>query len=73
MEGTADQDVFGGVDSHADTIHVAVISDNGGHLAADAEFATTSAGYAACPTTTVTSPDIADLRPLRRAENITSP
>ncbi|THA57786.1 IS110 family transposase [Streptomyces sp. A0958] len=43
---TADQNVFGGVDSHADTIHVAVISDNGGHLA-DAEFATTTAGYAA--------------------------
>ncbi|MFD3553432.1 IS110 family transposase [Streptomyces goshikiensis] len=46
VEDTADQDVFGGVDSHADTIHVAVISDNGGHLA-DAEFATTAAGYAA--------------------------
>lgn len=46
VEGTADQDVFGGVDSHADTIHVAVISDNGGHLA-DAEFSTTAAGYAA--------------------------
>lgn len=45
-EDTADRDVFGGVDSHADTIHVAVISDNGGHLA-DAEFATTAAGYAA--------------------------
>jgi transposase len=42
----ADQDVFGGVDSHADTLHVAVISDNGGHLA-DGEFATTVAGYAA--------------------------
>ncbi|MET8507083.1 IS110 family transposase [Streptomyces sp. NPDC004787] len=38
--------MFGGVDSHADTIHVAVIGDNGGHLA-DAEFATTTAGYAA--------------------------
>jgi hypothetical protein len=45
-QDTADQDVFGGVDSHADTIHVAVIGDNGGHLA-DAEFATTAAGYAA--------------------------
>ncbi|WP_456300721.1 IS110 family transposase [Streptomyces poriticola] len=44
MEDSADQDVFGGVDSHADTIHVAVISDKGGHLA-DAEFATTAAGY----------------------------
>ncbi|SFY43819.1 hypothetical protein [Streptomyces atratus] len=31
-EVTADQDVFGGVDSHADTIHVAVISDNDGRL-----------------------------------------
>ncbi|MCX5396366.1 IS110 family transposase [Streptomyces sp. NBC_00102] len=41
-----DQAVFGGVDSHADTVHVAVVSDNGGHLA-DAEFATTAAGYAA--------------------------
>jgi hypothetical protein len=39
VEDTADQHVFGGVDSHADTIHVAVIGDNGGHLA-DAEFAT---------------------------------
>lgn len=38
--------VFGGVDSHADTIHVAVITDRGGHVA-DAEFPTTSAGYAA--------------------------
>ncbi|WP_079167803.1 IS110 family transposase, partial [Streptomyces pactum] len=36
----------GGVDSHTDTLHVAVISDNGGHLA-DAEFTTTAAGYAA--------------------------
>jgi transposase len=43
---TADQNVFGGVDSHTDTLHIAVISDNGGHLA-DAEFATTMAGYAA--------------------------
>ncbi|WP_181802649.1 IS110 family RNA-guided transposase [Streptomyces shenzhenensis] len=46
VDDTADQDVSGGVDSHADTIHVAVISDNGGQLA-DAEFATTAAGYAA--------------------------
>ncbi|MEV1092010.1 IS110 family transposase [Streptomyces microflavus] len=38
--------VFGGVNSHADTIHVAVITDRGGHVA-DAEFPTTSAGYAA--------------------------
>ncbi|UNO42980.1 transposase [Streptomyces sp. MST-110588] len=45
-EVTADQGVFGGVDSYADTIHVVVISDNGGYLA-DAEFATTAAGYAA--------------------------
>ncbi|OKK23548.1 transposase [Streptomyces sp. CB02488] len=43
---SVDGNVFGGVDSHADTIHVAVISDNGGHLA-DAEFATTAPGYAA--------------------------
>ncbi|MFG2884789.1 IS110 family transposase [Streptomyces sp. NPDC048297] len=41
-----DQKVFGGVDSHTDTLHVAVIGDNGGHLA-DAEFTTTPAGYAA--------------------------
>ncbi|WP_256361761.1 transposase [Streptomyces sp. TRM70350] len=40
------QKVSTGVDSHTDTLHVAVISDNGGHLA-DAESATTSAGYAA--------------------------
>ncbi len=46
MDNTADQDVVGGVDSHTDTLHVAVISDNGGHLA-DAEFTTTAAGYAA--------------------------
>ncbi|MBJ6613038.1 MULTISPECIES: IS110 family transposase [unclassified Streptomyces] len=45
-EDPAGQVVFGGVDSHADTLHVAVISDNGGHLA-DAEFTTTAAGYAA--------------------------
>jgi hypothetical protein len=38
---TAVQEVFGGVDSHADTVHAAVISDNGGHLA-DAEFTTTA-------------------------------
>ncbi|MEU0402604.1 transposase [Streptomyces sp. NPDC006197] len=38
--------VFGGGDSHADTIHVAVITDRGGHVA-DAEFPTTAAGYAA--------------------------
>jgi transposase len=43
---TVGADVFGGVDSHADTLHVAVISDNGGHLA-DAEFTTTAAGYTA--------------------------
>ncbi|MGW3819765.1 IS110 family transposase [Streptomyces sp. NPDC005046] len=45
-QDAADQRVFGGVDSHADTLHVAAISDNGGHLA-DAEFTTTTAGYAA--------------------------
>ncbi|WP_406397388.1 IS110 family transposase [Streptomyces sp. NBC_00879] len=38
--------VFGGVDSHADTIHVAVVTDRGGHVT-DAEFPTTTAGYAA--------------------------
>ncbi|KOG54108.1 transposase [Streptomyces virginiae] len=44
--GTTGQWVFGGVDSHADTIHVAVVTDNGGQLA-DAEFPTTAAGYMA--------------------------
>ncbi|MER5890763.1 transposase [Streptomyces sp. NPDC001941] len=44
--GTTEQWVFGGVDSHADTIHVAVVTDNGGQLA-DAEFPTTAAGYMA--------------------------
>ncbi|MFD9722194.1 IS110 family transposase [Streptomyces sp. NPDC059076] len=48
-DGTTDQVVFGGVDSHADTVHVAVISDTGAHLA-DAEFATTATGYAAALT-----------------------
>lgn len=38
--------VVGGVDSHADTIHVAVVTDRGGQLA-DAEFLTTAAGYTA--------------------------
>ncbi|MBK3583579.1 hypothetical protein JHN49_07545 [Streptomyces sp. MBT57] len=38
--------VFVAVNSHADTIHVAVITDRGGHVA-DAGFPTTSAGYAA--------------------------
>lgn len=38
--------VVGGVDSHANTIHVAVVSDRGGRLD-DAEFPTTAAGYAA--------------------------
>ncbi|WP_433889526.1 IS110 family transposase [Streptomyces sp. CA-111067] len=46
---TVEQNVFGGVDSHTDTIHVAVISENGGHLA-DAEFPTIAAGYAAAVT-----------------------
>lgn len=41
-----ERDVVGGVDSHTDTLHVAVTSDNGGHLE-DAEFPTTAAGYAA--------------------------
>ncbi|MER5642497.1 IS110 family transposase [Kitasatospora sp. NPDC002227] len=43
---TTDHTVFGGVDSHADTVHLAIITDRGGHLA-DAEFPTTSAGYTA--------------------------
>ncbi|MGW7327756.1 hypothetical protein ACWGIU_03895 [Streptomyces sp. NPDC054840] len=43
IAGRVSQWVFGGVDSHADTIHVAVVTDNGGHLA-DAEFPTTTAG-----------------------------
>ncbi|WP_251017012.1 IS110 family transposase [Streptomyces sp. ISL-1] len=38
--------VIGGVDSHADTVHVAVVTDRGGQLA-DAEFPTTAAGYTA--------------------------
>jgi transposase len=38
--------VIGGVDSHADTVHVAVVTDRGGHIA-DAEFPTTTAGYTA--------------------------
>lgn len=38
--------MVGGVDSHADTIHVGVVTDRGGHLA-DAEFPTTAAGYKA--------------------------
>ena len=46
MASTVGQWVFGGVDSHSDTLHVAVVTDNGGHLA-DAEFPTTTAGYTA--------------------------
>lgn len=38
--------VIGGVDSHADTVHVAVVTDRGRQLA-DAEFPTTAAGYRA--------------------------
>ncbi|MFF4382798.1 IS110 family transposase [Kitasatospora sp. NPDC001547] len=38
--------VFGGVDSHADTIHLAVITDHGGHVA-DAKFPTGQAGCTA--------------------------
>ncbi|MFK0297522.1 hypothetical protein ACIQU6_44725, partial [Streptomyces sp. NPDC090442] len=41
-----DQVVVGGVDSHSGTIHVAVVTDRGGHLA-DAEFPTRAAGYTA--------------------------
>ncbi|MEV7003713.1 hypothetical protein AB0N62_39530 [Streptomyces sp. NPDC093982] len=43
---TRDQVVVGGVDSHAGTIHVAVVTDRGGHLA-NAQFPTNAAGYAA--------------------------
>jgi hypothetical protein len=39
-------EVVGGVDSHTDTIHVAVVTDRGGHLG-DAEFPTNAAGYCA--------------------------
>lgn len=41
---TKAQGRFGGIDSHKDTIHVAVISDTGQHVA-DHEFATTTTGY----------------------------
>ncbi|MGW8352078.1 IS110 family transposase, partial [Streptomyces wedmorensis] len=42
----ADQhrDVFGGVDTHTDTHHAAVVDHLGRHLA-DAQFPTTSQGY----------------------------
>ncbi|WP_327241205.1 hypothetical protein [Streptomyces sp. NBC_01320] len=43
-EAVVEHVVIGGVDSHADTIHVAVVTDRGGQLA-DAEFPTTAAGY----------------------------
>lgn len=39
-------DIYGGVDTHADTHHAAVIDINGRHLG-DAQFPTTPAGYAA--------------------------
>ncbi|MFE7332289.1 IS110 family transposase [Streptomyces sp. NPDC057565] len=45
-EADVEHVVIGGVDSHADTIHVAVVTDRGGQLA-DAEFPTTAAGYTA--------------------------
>ncbi|WP_411144780.1 hypothetical protein [Streptomyces sp. x-80] len=35
-----------GVDSHADTVHIAMVTDCGGQLA-DADFPTTAAGYKA--------------------------
>jgi hypothetical protein len=38
------QHIVGGVDPHADTIHVAVLTEVG-KLVGDAEFATTAAGY----------------------------
>lgn len=37
--------VFAGADTHADTIHIAVVSEHGQDLA-DQEFPTTAAGYA---------------------------
>jgi transposase len=48
MTGTASADfsdelVVGGVNSHAGTLHVAVVTDRGGHLG-DAEFPTKAAG-----------------------------
>jgi transposase len=43
---TAHETVYGGVDSHKDTLHVAVVTDHGGHVT-DAEFPTTAAGFAA--------------------------
>ncbi|MEV0489992.1 IS110 family transposase [Streptomyces atratus] len=45
-EAVVEHVVIGGADSHADTIHVAVVTDRGGQLA-DAEFPTTAAGYKA--------------------------
>lgn len=38
------EQVFGGVDTHDESIHVAVVSDRG-HELGDREFATTSGGY----------------------------
>lgn len=46
MAEVTDRVVFGGVDTHKDTVHVAAVDGLGRHLA-DAEFATTSAGYGA--------------------------
>lgn len=43
---TTPVEVIGGVDTHADTHHAAVIDGNGKHLG-DAQFPTTQAGYAA--------------------------
>ena len=43
---TAHETVYGGVDSHKDTLHVAVVTGHGGHIT-DAEFPTTAAGFAA--------------------------
>jgi len=44
--GTQDVEVVGGIDTHRDTIHVAVV-DGAGRQLADREFATTAAGYQA--------------------------
>lgn len=46
MSEVTDRVMFGGVDTHKDTVHVAAVDQLGRHLA-DAEFATTSAGYGA--------------------------
>ncbi|MGY4103930.1 IS110 family transposase, partial [Nocardia sp. R16R-3T] len=46
MTNPAAQVIFAGVDTHADTHHVAIVNEHGRKLA-DREFATTAAGYEA--------------------------